>query len=78
LSAVTRLALGLPIDLNRATEEDLLLVPGIGEKMAARIVRVRQEKGKIERLADLTTIPGIKDKKVRQLEKYLAVGNTDQ
>lgn len=78
LSAVKRLALGLPIDINRATEEDLLRVPGVGEKTAARILQLRQEKGRFDALADLTRIPGIKDKKLRQLEKYLTVGNSDQ
>ena len=73
LSAAKKLALGLPINLNRATEEDLLLVPGIGEKMAARIVQVRQERGRFEELADLTAVSGIKEKKLQQLEKYLKV-----
>jgi competence ComEA-like helix-hairpin-helix protein len=74
LSVVKKLALGLPIDLNRATEEDLLLVPGIGEKMAARIVQLRQSRGRFEGLADLVSVPGIKEKKLRQIEKYLTVG----
>lgn len=73
MSAVKRLALGLPIDLNRATEEELSLVPGIGEKMAAQIVRLRQLRGKFGGLADLTAVPGIKERKLRDLEKYLAV-----
>jgi DNA uptake protein ComE-like DNA-binding protein len=73
MSAVKRLALGLPIDLNRATEEELSLVPGIGEKMAAHIVRLRQLRGKFGGLADLTAVPGIKERKLRDLEKYLTV-----
>jgi len=74
MSAAKRLALGLPIDLNRATEEELLLVPGIGERTAAQIVRLRQLRGKFRGLADLTAVPGIKERKLRNLEKYLAVG----
>lgn len=74
LSSVKRLALGLPIDLNRASEEDLLLVPGIGERMAAQIVQLRQSRGKFERLSDLTVVRGIKDRKLRELEKYLTIG----
>lgn len=73
LSAVKRLALGLPIDLNRATQEELLLLPGIGEQMAARIVQWRQLRGKFKRVKDLTAVPGIKERKLRDLEKYLAV-----
>jgi DNA uptake protein ComE-like DNA-binding protein len=74
LSAVKRLALGLPIDLNRATQEELLLVPGIGEQTAARIVHMRELRGDYERLQDLTAVPGIKERKLRNLEKYLVVG----
>lgn len=74
LSAVKTLALGLPIDLNRASEEELMLVPGIGEKMAAQIVQSRRLRGKFEGLADLTAIAGIKERKIRDLEKYLTVG----
>jgi hypothetical protein len=74
MSSVKRLALGLPIDLNRASEEDLLLVPGIGERMAAQIVQLRHSRGSFERLSDLIVVPGIKERKLRDFEKYLTVG----
>lgn len=74
MPSITRLALKLPIDLNRATKEELSLVPGIGEKLADQILQVRQLKGKFDRLADLTAVPGIKGKKLESLEKYLSVG----
>ncbi|MBA4423931.1 MAG: hypothetical protein C0390_12680 [Syntrophus sp. (in: bacteria)] len=74
MASVTRLALGLQIDLNNATEEELSLVPGIGETLADRIVQLRQLRGKFGGLAELTAIPGIKEKKLRILEKYLSVG----
>ena len=47
MPAVRRLALGLPIDLNRASAEDLSLVPGIGERMAIEIVQRRQTDGEV-------------------------------
>jgi competence protein ComEA len=74
MTPVARLALGLPVDLNRATHEELILVPGIGESLADQILQVRQLKGKFDRLADLTSVPGIKGKKLQSLEKYLTVG----
>ena len=74
MPSVTRLALGLPIDLNRATEEELSLVPGIGESLADQIVQLRQLRGKFGGLEELTAVPGIKEKKLRNLEKYLSVG----
>jgi competence ComEA-like helix-hairpin-helix protein len=78
MPAVKKLALGLPINLNLASEEELVLVPAIGEKLAAKIVQLRELRGKFEGLADLKAISGIKEKKLRRLEKYLTVENDDQ
>jgi competence ComEA-like helix-hairpin-helix protein len=74
MSSVTRLALGLPVDINRATEEEFTLVPGIGESLAYQIVQLRNLRGGFERLEDLKAVPGIKEKKLQSLEKYLFVG----
>jgi competence ComEA-like helix-hairpin-helix protein len=73
MSAVRRLALGLPIDLNRASAEELSRVPGIGGKLAAQIVQLRQTQGKFKYLSYLKTVPGVKDKKLITLKKYLLV-----
>ncbi|MHB9098661.1 MAG: ComEA family DNA-binding protein [Syntrophales bacterium] len=76
MPAMRRLALGLPIDLNRASAEDLSLVPGIGEKMAIQIVQRRQTMGKYTALSDLTAVPGIKGKKLSSVKRFLTVGST--
>jgi competence protein ComEA len=73
ISAARRLALGLPVDLNRASEGDLSLVPGIGERMAAQIVQLRIERGEFRNLSDLMAVPGIKEKKLNGLKDYLIV-----
>jgi hypothetical protein len=73
MSAVKRLALGLPIDLNRASFEELMLVPGIGETVAGRIVQTRQLQGQFEAVSDLAAIPGLKGKKIEGLKRYLMV-----
>jgi competence protein ComEA len=71
MAAARRLALGLRIDLNSASEGDLSLVPGIGDRMAAQIVQLRLEKGAFHDLADLVAVPGIKEKKLNSLKDYL-------
>jgi competence protein ComEA len=76
MPAIRRLALGVLIDLNRASAEDLSRVPGIGERMAIEIVQRRQTVGKFKVLSDLTTVPGIKEKKLNGLKKYLTIGST--
>jgi len=76
MPAIRRLALGLPIDLNQASADDLALVPGIGERMAVEIVQRRRMAGKFSEVSDLTAVPGIKEKKLNALKKYLTVGST--
>ena len=73
MSAAKRLALGLPVDLNRASERDLALVPGISDRMAAQIRQLRLEKGEFRDLTDLLAVPGIKEKKLNGLKDYLTV-----
>jgi competence ComEA-like helix-hairpin-helix protein len=73
MPTVRRLALGMPIDLNRATAEELSQVPGIGERLAVQIVQLRRLRRQFESLTDLTAVQGIKEKKLNNLKKYLTV-----
>ena len=67
-------ALGRPIDLSRASEEDLVLLPGIGPARARAIVRHRENNGGIESLAELEEVRGIGPKTLSRL-RGLAIGN---
>ncbi|MFH1079503.1 MAG: helix-hairpin-helix domain-containing protein [Pseudomonadota bacterium] len=69
MDAAERLALDLPIDLNRATRDELMLIPGIGEATAERIVEFRNTSGLFRKVADLKKVPGIKEKKLKQWER---------
>lgn len=73
MAADKRLALGIAIDINRATREELVLVPGIGEKTADRIVEDRQLNGTFRKLEELTRIKGIKEKRLEKFRKYLCI-----
>ncbi|MDD5722729.1 MAG: helix-hairpin-helix domain-containing protein [Syntrophales bacterium] len=73
MSAPVRLALGMPIDLNKATLEDLALVPEIGRKTAAKIVRLREEKGDFSEVDVLKRIKGLGKKKYDRIKAYLSV-----
>jgi competence protein ComEA len=70
---VDRLALGMPININRAIEDDLLLIPGIGEKTAQKILEFRKRIGCFNKIEELMEIKGIKEKKLSKLRKYLFV-----
>jgi competence ComEA-like helix-hairpin-helix protein len=73
MKAGTKVLFGLPLDLNTATYDDLLLLPGIGESMAWRIIDRRQTYGNFTCIEDLTRLQGIKEKKLSILRKYLIV-----
>lgn len=75
MEAAERLALDLPIDLNRATLEELTMVSGIGERTAEKILSFRNDTGPFRTVEDLQKIPGIKEKKLSRLRKYFYVGN---
>ncbi len=53
------LALGLRIPLNSAAPEDLLVLPGIGDRLAMKIVNFRERNGGIASYDDLLWIPGL-------------------
>ncbi len=66
--------LGLRIDLNLATEQDLVSLPGIGPAAASRIIGWRRARGPFVRLEDLRRIPGVGPKTLARVRPYLAVG----
>jgi competence protein ComEA len=61
------------VDLNRASEEELMTVPGIGKTTAGRIVAFRDEHGPFERVEDLLKIKGIGEKSFQKLSAYVKV-----
>ena len=73
IDAEKRLALGLPLDINLATLDDLKLVPGIGDGLAIRILNWRKENTRFEKIEQLMDVNGIKDKKLLKLRRYLYV-----
>jgi competence protein ComEA len=74
MSADKRLALGIPIDLNRSSLEDLVLVPGMGEKTAAKIVEERGLHGTFGNLEELMRVKGIKEKRLEKFRRFLCIG----
>ncbi len=61
------------INLNLATEAELLTIPGIGPATASAILSYREENGKFSQIEDLMNVTGIKEKKFANLEPYLYV-----
>lgn len=72
-AASGKLREGETIDLNAATVEELMRLPGVGEKTADAIYRLRQEIGGFRSVGDLIYVDGIGQKTVDKLAPYLRV-----
>ncbi len=62
-----------PIDLNRATPEQLDALPGVGPATAAAIVRYRDQSGPFSAVNDLLKVPGIGPSKVDAIRALVKV-----
>jgi competence protein ComEA len=71
MSAFHKLTLGLPISLNRESEEGLTALPGIGPELAKSIVRERSRRGGFKSLRELMNVDGIGDRSYRKIRRYL-------
>ena len=49
------------VNINRATAEELMTLPGIGESKANDIISYRETNGSFAKIEDIMNIPGIKD-----------------
>jgi competence protein ComEA len=62
------------INLNSASAEELATVPGLGPKLAARIVEQRQKSGAFKSVEDILAVKGIGEKNFAKLQPHLTVG----
>lgn len=67
------LALGMPLDVNSAGTEDLVMIPGIGPVTAAAIVSHRDERGGFRSMGELTAVRGIGEKRLQELKRHLTL-----
>ena len=59
------------IDLNKATPEELRLLPFVSDSMAEEIIRYRTEKGGFKSIDELSEIKGIGPARLKKMRKYL-------
>ena len=73
VQAVRALREGEALDLNQATAGDLLLLPGIGPKLAQRILEERTRRHGYAAVDELGAVKGIGPAKLAQLRTLLRV-----
>jgi len=61
------------IDLNSATVEQLLTLPGVGQSKAQAIIKYREEVGPFLEVAQLTQVKGIGEKMLSKIKDYVQV-----
>lgn len=64
---------GQRLDLNRASAEELALIPGIGPKLAERIVLERTRRSGFTDLAQLRAVRGVGPKVWLRIEPFVAL-----
>lgn len=63
------------IDINKASKEELISLPGIGESIAVRIIEYREKFGKFRKPEDVMKVGGIGKKKFEAIRGHIKVQN---
>lgn len=63
----------LIININKAGKDELIKLPGIGPKLADRILEYRKENGFFTKPEDIMKVPGIKEKKFEKCKDMIRV-----
>lgn len=61
------------ININTSSAEELTSLPGIGEAIAERIVKYREENGKFNSIEELTEVSGIGESKLEAVKNLITV-----
>ncbi|MCD6455159.1 MAG: helix-hairpin-helix domain-containing protein [Candidatus Aminicenantes bacterium] len=61
------------ININTATEAQLVKLPGIGPAKAKRIVETRKKLGGFKRIQDIMKVKGIGEKTFNRIKKFIRV-----
>jgi competence protein ComEA len=61
------------VNINTATKAELTTLPGIGEGIAGKIIKYREENGSFSRIEDVMKVSGIKDKLFAKIKDHITV-----
>ncbi len=69
------LAEAAKININTASVEQLVELPGVGEATASKIVAFREQNGGFKTIDDLLNVKGIGERKYEKMKSLITVGN---
>lgn len=67
-----------PLNLNAATVEQLETLPGIGRKVAERILEYRAKSGGFKKIEELMNVKGIGEKSFLKIKPLVSVARSDK
>jgi competence protein ComEA len=74
-SAAAKSAVSPTVNLNTATAEQLQKLPGVGPKVAARIIEYRQKNGPFKKIEELMNVRGVGEKSFLKLKDQITVAS---
>jgi competence protein ComEA len=77
-AAKAAMSASAPVNLNTATVAQLEALPGVGQRVAERIVEYRTKNGGFKKLEDLMNVQGIGEKSFLKLKPMLTIGPPKQ
>jgi competence protein ComEA len=69
------ITLGARMDINLSEQEDLEAIPGVGNKLAERLIAYRERVGRIRSLDELKNVNGIGAKKLQEISRHVEIGD---
>ena len=73
LQSGSEVGAGLSININTATKEELMELPGIGESRALSIIAYREENGAFGSIEEIMLVSGIKEGAFAKIKAYIRV-----
>jgi competence ComEA-like helix-hairpin-helix protein len=73
LRGAHRLVLGLSMDINEATLDELTLLPGIGKTLARLILKTRQQRDGFLSIEELKEVEGIDEARLKAIGPFIEV-----
>jgi competence protein ComEA len=77
MSGTELFTLGLTLDLNLASADDLEAIPGIGPVLAKRIIEFREKHGPLKDIEVLLNVKGVGPKKLEMIRRYVEISRIE-